>query len=88
MTVKRSSVEVTILQFSLDDRLLLVGDKDGWVSFWFVDKQESEHPIGIYSATYGVGAIYWQNTDRLVLADMGGPQHRSHFYHLTLEGIW
>ena len=42
--------------------------------------------VGLYVAAYEIGAVYWQDANHVVLADLGGPHFRPHFYYLKLEG--
>jgi hypothetical protein len=44
--------------------------------------------LSIYTATYRIGAVYWQDATHLTLADLGGTSGRPHFYQLALEGHW
>ena len=51
-------------------------------------QQESScHLLGVYVAAYGIGAIHWQDTRHVLIADMGGKGNRVHFYRLVLEGV-
>ena len=45
-------------------------------------------PLSLFVATYEVGAVYWQDATHVVLADLGGPHFRPHFYYVKLEGTW
>ena len=39
----------------------------------------------MYTASYEIGAVYWQDSTSIVLADKGGPRFRPHLYNITLE---
>jgi WD40 repeat protein len=44
--------------------------------------------LGVYVTSYSVGAVHWQNSTHVLLADKGGSRFRPHFYRLKLEGAW
>jgi len=73
--------------FSPDGRLVITCDTYGQVRLWRAVAPEIGLLVGVYVATYEIGAIYWQNATHVVLADKGGPRFRPHFYRLKLEGI-
>jgi hypothetical protein len=78
---------VSSVAFSPDGSLAITCDQLGRVFFWQVNSVERGKLVGLYVATYKVGAIYWQDTTHMVLADLGGPHFRPHFYYLKLEGM-
>jgi WD40 repeat protein len=79
---------VKCIAFSPDSRHIITCDVHGRVFFWQGQGPELGRLLGIYDATYEVGAIYWQDAAHVVLADKGGPSGRPHFYRLSLEGEW
>jgi WD40 repeat protein len=82
------SDSVKSVAFSPDGSLAITCDQHGRVIFWKVDRAGVGRLVGLYVATYQVGAVYWQDATHLVLADLGGPHFRPHFYYLKLEGTW
>ncbi|GCE22036.1 WD40 repeat domain-containing protein [Dictyobacter kobayashii] len=80
--------EATSMAFSPDGRLAIVGDRYGRVYFYRGQGSDVGNLLGIYVATYEVGAIYWQQSNQVVLADKGGPTWGPHFSHVMLEGKW
>lgn len=78
---------ITSGTFSPDGRLMLTCDEHGWVFLHRLKDTRVGELLGVYVATYNIGAIYWRDTTHLILADTGGPQFRPHFYHLKIEGI-
>lgn len=79
---------VMITVFAPDGRLMMTCDQRGHVFLWRATGVEIGSLLDIYVATYEVGAVHWQNTSKMVLADRGGPWGYPHFYHLKLEGTW
>ena len=81
---------VTMLSFSPAGRFLLSAEQSGLVLFWRVevDGRVTKIPLGMYLATNAIAAVYWQDEQHVILADLGGVQNRPHFYHLALEGMW
>jgi hypothetical protein len=78
---------VTNIVFSPNGRLVITCDRHGWVLIWRAGEAEMERLLGMYVATYEIGAIHWQDNSHIVLADLGGPRFRPHFYRLKLEGM-
>jgi WD40 repeat protein len=83
---KKHSEAVVCAGFSPDGRLLVSCDAIGQVLLWQV-QQEKLLPVGIYMAPYQVGAIHWQDSRHVILADLGGMHYRPHFHHLAVEGF-
>lgn len=83
---KKHSEAVVCVGFSPDGRLLVSCDAIGQVLLWLV-QQEKLLPVGIYMAPYQVGAIHWQDSRYVILADLGGTHYRPHFHRLALEGF-
>ncbi len=82
------SAPVNSVAFSPDGRFAITCDQHSRVYFWQVNGMERGKLVGLYVATYEVGAVYWQDAAHVVLADLGGPHFRPHFYYLRLEGDW
>jgi hypothetical protein len=78
---------VTSVAFSPDGRLAITYDARGQVCCWRVPMREPAHLLGMYMATYEVGALHWQDATHVILADTGGPAGYPHLYYLTLEGM-
>jgi WD40 repeat protein len=87
-TLEGHSNWVISVAFSPDGRLAMSCDQHGRVFFWQVHGADQGKLLGLYVAAYEVGAMYWQDAVHLVLADLGGPHFRPHFYYLKLEGTW
>ena len=87
-TLEGHSSLVSSVAFSPDGRLAMTFDQHGRVFFWQVNGADQGKLLGLYVAAYEVGAVYWQDATHLVLADLGGPHFRPHFYYLKLEGTW
>lgn len=83
---KQHTGRIINLSFSPDGRLLLSSDELGQVLLWRV-QQADLFPVGVYMASYKVGAIHWQDSRHVILADLGGTHYRPHFHHLALEGF-
>lgn len=83
---------VTMLSFSPSGSFLLSVDQAGQVMLWRIDINPQMAtvtvPLGIYIASNEIGAVYWQDEQHVILADLGDMHHHPHFYHLTLEGTW
>lgn len=90
MLLEGHTQPVTMLSFSPAGRLLLSADQSGQVLFWRVaaDGGTTKTPMGMYLAANAIAAVFWQDEQHVILADLGGVQNRPHFYHLALEGIW
>ena len=73
--------------FSPDGRLVLTCNAHGQVLFWRDSGSESERPLGLYVATYEVGALHWSGSEQVTWVDTGGPRHHPHIYQLKLEGM-
>jgi WD40 repeat protein len=82
------SQEATSVSFSPDGRLAIVCNKYGQIFFYRGQEPDMGKLLGIYTAAYEVGAIYWQSANQLVVADKGGPTWQPHFSQVTLEGRW
>ncbi len=78
---------VTSIAFSPDSRLMLSCDQHGQALLRYAIGARTGSLLGVYIATYEIGAIHWQDMHNALLADMGGPRFRPHFYRLKLEGI-
>jgi hypothetical protein len=87
-TLEGHSSSVDSVAFSSYARLAMTCDQPGRVFFWQVNGADQGKLLGLYVAAYKVGAVYWQDAAHLVLADLGGPHFRPHFYYLKLEGTW
>ena len=74
--------------FSPDGRFVLGRDIRGWIYIWRTQEPQPGKLLGIYTASYQIGAVYWQDANHLRLADLGGQSGYPHFYQLTLEGSW
>jgi WD40 repeat protein len=79
---------VNSVAFLPDGRLAMTCDQLGRVFFWQVNGADQGKLLGLYVAAYDVGAVYCKDATHLVLADLGGPRFRPHFYYLKLEGTW
>ncbi len=81
--------KITCLSLSPDNRFLAAGDQHGKVCIWQINTNTYESPqlVGIYLASYEIGAIHWDKR-RLIIADKGGLREMPNFYHLALEGDW
>jgi hypothetical protein len=79
---------VNSVAFSPDGSLAITCDAHGRVYFWRMNGLERGNLVGLYVAAYEVGSVYWQDATHLILADLGGPHFRPHFYYLKLEGTW
>jgi WD40 repeat protein len=90
MLLEGHTQPVTMLSFSPAGRFLLSADQSGQVLFWRVDAdgRTTKTPMGMYLAANAIAAVYWQDEQHVILADLGGVQNRPHFYHLALEGMW
>lgn len=90
MIAESHTQPVTMLSFSPTSRFLLSADQSGLVLFWRVDVdgQVIKAPLGVYIAANEIAAVYWQDEQHVILADLGGMQSHPHFYHLALEGTW
>jgi WD40 repeat protein len=87
-TLKRHNQRVSCMSFSPDSSLLVSNDLLGQVLFWQAQQPSQPALHGLYTSTHEIGAIHWQDTRHLTLADTGGSENRPHFYHLALEGPW
>lgn len=90
MTLERHTQPITILSFSPSGHLLLSADQSGQVFFWRVDVDRSvtRNPLGVYIALNEIAAVYWQDEQHVILADLGGMHNHPHFYLLALESTW
>jgi WD40 repeat protein len=103
MLLEGHTQPVTMLSFSPASRSLLSADQSGQVLFWRVDANGrttmgadglinrapiTQTPLGMYLAANAIAAVYWQDEQHVILADLDGVQNRPHFYHLALEGMW
>jgi WD40 repeat protein len=79
---------VRSVAFSPNGHLMMTCDSNGWTLFWQGSGVEAGQLVGMYVATYPVGAFYWQDATHIMLVDLGGPKGRPHFYRLKLEGKW
>ncbi len=79
---------VSSVAFSPDGKLSITCDQHGRIYFWQANGVDKGRLVGLYVATYRIGAIHWQDATHIVLADHGGPHFRPHFYFLQLEGNW
>lgn len=77
-----------IVAFSPDGNYAITGDENGLVLWWSSGEANEGKLLGLYVTAYEIGAISWKDVKHVVLADMGGPQGRPHFYQLQLEGEW
>jgi len=78
---------VMITVFSPDGRFMMTCDQRGRLFLWRATGVEMGSLLDIYVAAYEVGAVHWQNTSQVVLADKGGLKGYPHFYRLRLEGM-
>ena len=80
---------VLSVAFSPDGRLFVTCDGNGRVFFWQAPAagQQQKCLLGMYVASYRVGAVYWQDATTIVLADTGGLSGRPHIYYLKLHGM-
>jgi len=74
------------IAFSPNSDLVISGDIFGKVLLWSL-RQQDDNVLGLYTAAYGIGGIHWRSRDSVILADLGGPYFRPHFYQIKLEGI-
>ena len=79
---------VKSVAFSPDGNYAITGDENGLVLWWSSGEANEGKLLGLYVTAYEIGAISWKDVKHVVLADMGGPQGRPHFYQLQLEGEW
>jgi len=91
-TFEGHTASVESVVFSPDGDLIITTDESGRVYFWRVSirsdtEQGQERLIGLYVASYPVGAFHWQDATTVILADVRGPDGRSHLYYLKLHGM-
>jgi WD40 repeat protein len=86
--IEGHKISIRNVAFSPDARLIATCDRYGQTRFWRPEGATSPRLLGIYNAIYEIGAIHWQDTNHIVLADKGGPGGHPYFYQLKLEGGW
>ena len=87
-TFRGHSTAISRISFSPDGHLLVASDRHGQICLWSIDTSDSNEPVGLYPASYEIGAIHWYTSRSVLLVDTGGASSSPHFYHLTLEGEW
>lgn len=88
LTTMRGHAEgVSGVAFAPQGDLALTYDRGGRVFFWQTRGADIGRPLGLYVTTHKVGAVYWQDSAHVVLADEGS-QGRPNFYRLKLDGKW
>jgi hypothetical protein len=60
-------------------------DRDRRVLFWCASEIGRGNLLGMYVAHHVIGAVFWEDVTKLVLADSGGASGHAHFYQLKLN---
>lgn len=82
--------QATYLSFSPDGQIFVVGNMNGYVSFF--EWNERTRPIGKlagkYQAPGQIVAIRWLDEKSIMIVDASSAGHPPHFHRLKLEGNW